>query len=139
MLFKILALFATVLSLVCMGYFMLGSLPLLVLNHDTPLDARFIRGLFNVYYKALPILAGFGAVSFALVGKPGFAAGMAAILAITLYAKRVVLAAMDDVRNAMTATDTVAIARFRRLHIGGMVLNAVQLVSLAGSLVLLRL
>ena len=27
-------------------------LPLLVLSHDTPLDARFVRGYFNVYYRA---------------------------------------------------------------------------------------
>lgn len=51
------ALIATVLLLVWMGFFMMGSLPLLILKHDTPLDSRFIRGLFNVYYLAV-ILTG---------------------------------------------------------------------------------
>ncbi|AMO23490.1 hypothetical protein GCM10027034_40050 [Ramlibacter solisilvae] len=139
MLFTILALFSTVFALVCMAYFMLGSLPLLVLNHDTPLDSRFIRGLFNVYYRALPIVAGFGAVSYALAGKPGFAAEMAAIGVLTLVARRFFLAKMDAVRATMTATDADAIARFRRLHIAGMVLNAAQLLTLALSLTLLRL
>ncbi|MDM0068471.1 hypothetical protein [Variovorax sp. J31P207] len=46
----VMALIPTVLLLVWMGFFMMGSLPLLVLKHDTPLDSRFIRGLFNVYY-----------------------------------------------------------------------------------------
>ena len=49
--------FATiVILLVWMGFFMLGSLPLMILKHDTPLDARFIRGLFDVYYKAVMIV-----------------------------------------------------------------------------------
>ena len=55
--------FATlVLLLVWMGFFMLGSLPLMILKHDTPLDARFIRGLFDVYYPAVIVaaLAGVG-------------------------------------------------------------------------------
>ena len=40
----ILALISTVALLVCMGFFMMGSLPLLILKHDTPLDSHFIRG-----------------------------------------------------------------------------------------------
>jgi hypothetical protein len=138
MAFTLLALFSTVLALVCMGYFMLGSLPLLVLEHDTPLDANFIRGMFNLYYRALPVIAGFAAVSFALAGKPGFAAGMVLILAITLVARRVVLQALDAARASITPENAQAIARFRRVHIGGMALNAAQLVALGVSLTLLR-
>ncbi len=32
---------------------MMGSLPLSVLNHDAPVDSRFISGLFNVYDVAI--------------------------------------------------------------------------------------
>ncbi len=46
-------------ALICAGamlatttYFILGSIPLLVLKHDTPLDARFVRAFFNTYYMA---------------------------------------------------------------------------------------
>ena len=35
------ALFFTVVLLVMTTYFIMGSIPLLVLKHDTPLDARF--------------------------------------------------------------------------------------------------
>lgn len=49
MLTTILPLATIVLLLLWMGFFMLGSLPLVILRHDTPLDARFIRGLFDVY------------------------------------------------------------------------------------------
>ncbi len=41
------ALVFTVALLVTTAYFLLGGLPLLVLDHDKPLDARFIRGFFN--------------------------------------------------------------------------------------------
>ena len=43
----IVALISTVLLLVCRGFFMTGSWPLLILKHDTPRDSRFIRGLAN--------------------------------------------------------------------------------------------
>ena len=48
----VVALTSTVALLVVMGFFMFGSLPLLILKHDTPLDSKFIRGLFNIYYVA---------------------------------------------------------------------------------------
>ena len=44
--------FFTVALLVTTAYFLMGGLPLLTLKHDTPLDARFVRGFFNVYYRA---------------------------------------------------------------------------------------
>src|SRR5262245_21246398 len=40
-----------------MGVFMLGSPPLLILKHDTPVDGRFIRGLFNLYYISVITVA----------------------------------------------------------------------------------
>lgn len=45
--------FFTVALLVTTAYFLLGSVPLLVLKHDTPLDSRFLRGCFNTYYRSL--------------------------------------------------------------------------------------
>ena len=48
---------ATVALLVWMGFFMMGSLPLMILKHDTPMDARFVRGLFNLYYWAVIVTA----------------------------------------------------------------------------------
>lgn len=126
----ILAMFSTVVLLVWMGFFMLGSLPLLVLKHDTPLDSRFIRGLFNVYYLAVIITAAIGAASFALAGRSGFALAFGAIGLIGLASRRMFIALMDALRGTMTATDHLAIKRFRRLHIGGMLANVVQLVTL---------
>jgi hypothetical protein len=126
----IFAMFATVILLVWMGFFMLGSLPLLVLKHDTPLDSRFIRGLFNVYYTAIMVTASVGAAAFALAGRIPFALVFVGIGLIGAGSRHWVLGKMDALRATMTATDHVAIRKFRQLHIGGMVANLVQLLSL---------
>ena len=41
----------TVALMVITAYFLMGGLPLLILKHDVPLDARFIRGFFQIYYQ----------------------------------------------------------------------------------------
>ena len=75
------ALAFTVLLLVTTAYFIMGSIPLLVLKHDTPLDARFVRAFFNVYYVAAFVTASATAISYALAGRPVVASG-AALLAM---------------------------------------------------------
>ena len=123
----IVALISTVLLLVWMGFFMMGSLPLLILKHDTPLDARFIRGLFQVYYTAIMATGAVGALSAALAGRPAIALGLGAVAALGFAGRRWLISRMDLVRDTMTADDRAAIRRFRRLHVGGMVANIVLL------------
>ena len=120
--------FATiVILLVWMGFFMFDSLPLMILKHDTPLDSRFIRGLFDVYYKAVMVTASVGTLASAAAGRVIIAMGMAGIVLIALASRRGILSRMDRLRDAMTATDAVRIRQFRLLHVWGMVLNVVQL------------
>ncbi|WP_077002659.1 hypothetical protein [Variovorax sp. KK3] len=120
--------FATiVILLVWMGFFMFGSLPLMILKHDTPLDARFIRGLFDVYYKAVIVTAGVGALAHAAVGRSVLSLGMAAIAAIAFFSRRSILGRMDELREVMTGDDAARIRQFRQLHVLGMVLNVGQL------------
>ena len=131
-----LAPFATVvLLLVWMGFFMLGSLPLMILKHDTPLDARFIRGLFDVYYKAVMVTATAGLLANAVAHRPIIATGMAAIASIAFFSRRGILSRMDRLRESMTATDAARIREFRQLHVLGMVLNVTQLAALCVGLV----
>lgn len=133
------SLIATVVLLVWMGFFMMGSLPLLVLKHDTPLDARFIRGLFNVYYLAVMLTAGAAALSYAWTAKPVFSAGMACIAALAFALRRwIIIPRMDVLRDTIPAMDA-SILRFRRLHVAGMMLNLVQLAIVAWSLTQLGL
>ena len=127
MLPKFFALASTVALFCWMGFFMMGSLPLLVLKHDTPLDSRFIRGLFDIYYLAVMITAGFGVVSYALAGRLVIAVAMAGMASTGFAGRYWLVSRMDAVRSTMTADDSSAIRRFRRLHITGMLLNVVLL------------
>lgn len=127
MAFVVLSLGSTVALLCTMGFFMMGSLPLLVLKHDTTLDARFIRGLFALYYGGVMVTGGVAAAAYALAGRPAFALGMAALVGLAVLLRRVIVGRMDALRATMTADDAAAIADFRQLHIRGMLINVVQL------------
>ena len=81
------AIFFTVALLVTTAYFLMGGLPLLVLKHDVPLDALFIRGFFDAYYRAAFWTALGAPASYALWGRCGFAAG-AAIIALVVVLLR---------------------------------------------------
>ena len=123
----ILALISAVVLLVWMRFFMMGSLPLLVLKHDTPLDSRFIRGLFNLYYMAIMATGMVGAASAAIAGRAAAALGLGVVAAIGFAGRHWFVARMDLVRSTMTADDSLAIRKFRRLHIVGMLLNVLLL------------
>lgn len=134
--FATIAPFATlVILLVWMGFFMLGSLPLMILKHDTPLDARFIRGLFDVYYKAVIVTATAGVLAQAWSGKAILAVGMAAVVVVACVSRHSILSRMDRLRDVMTPTDSPRIRQFRALHVWGMVLNVAQLVAICLALV----
>jgi hypothetical protein len=123
----IVALISTVVLLVWMGFFMMGSLPLLILKHDTPVDSRFIRGLFNVYYVSIMSTGTVGALSSVLAGRPAIALALSCVAGIGFAGRRWFISRMDRVRSTMTAEDSSAIRQFRRLHITGMLLNFVML------------
>ena len=126
----IVALISTVVLLVWMGLFMMGSLPLLILKHDTPVDSEFIRSLFNAYYVAILTMGTVGALSSALAGRLLIALALSGIAATGFAGRRWFIARMDSVRSTMTADDSSAIRRFRRLHISGMLANVVLLAAL---------
>ncbi len=109
-----------------MGFFMLASPPLLILKHDTPTDGRFIRGLFNIYYLAVMTIAAIAATGSALAGRTTVAFAMGLLFAFVFAVRRGVLSQMDRLRQAIAGGDTTAIRQFRRLHIAGMALNALQ-------------
>ena len=133
------ALFFTVALLVTTLYFILGSIPLLVLKHDTPLDSRFVRGFFNLYYVAAVVTAGATAISYAFAGRPGLATGaaMLALLAVVLRSK--VIPKMDALGAQIQSNYMDAIPGFRRTHVTAIVINIVQLVVIVWSLVAARL
>ena len=133
------ALFFTVALLVTTTYFLMGGLPLLILEHDTPLDSRFIRGFFNVYYVGAMVTATGACASYALMGRAGFAIGAGAIGAAAAVLRRCVLPAMDKLRDEIVAGDERAVRRFRAIHLALLASNLAQLVLVVWSLTTLSL
>lgn len=134
-----LALFFTVALLAVTIYSIMGSVPLLVLKHDTPMDARFIRGFFNTYYLVATVIACAAAASYALVGRPALAIGGAAIALFVTVLRRVVIARMDYIRTSLQPNDGKAIRGFRQMHVAAVVANLAQLVVIVGSLITLSI
>ena len=133
------ALFFTVALLVTKAYFLMGGLPLLILEHDTPLDARFVRGFFNVYYVAAIVTAAGTAVSYAFLGRPGFAIGAGAMAITAAVLRRAVLPVMDRLRIRILDNDADAIRRFRKIHVALLAGNLAQLALVVWGLTTLKL
>jgi hypothetical protein len=133
------ALFFTVALLVTTAYFLLGSVPLLILKHDTPMDSRFVRGFFNTYYLAAMFTASATAVSYAFAERLLFAAGAAALALLATILRRKVIPKMDSLRAQIQVSGTNAIAGFRRIHVTAILLNLAQLVLILWSLTALSL
>ena len=133
------ALFFTVALLAVTTYFILGSLPLLILKHDTPLDSRFIRGFFNIYYLAATFTASATALSYAFAGRAVFAAGAAALALLAALLRRTVIPKMDSLRGQMQVSESSAIPGFRRMHVVAILINVAQLGLIVWSLVALSM
>ena len=131
------ALIFTVALLVTTAYFIMGSIPLLILKHDTPLDARFVRGFFDLYYKAAFATALATAVSFALAARPAYALGAAALAAIAMVLRRHIIPKMEQLGTQIQSNDMDAIPGCRTTHATAVVVNIVQLGVIVCSLVAL--
>ena len=130
----IIALVCTVALFVTTAYFIMGSIPLLVLKHDTPLDARFVRGFFNLYYRATFVTATATAISFAFAGRAGHAAGAAALALMAVALRSQVIPKMDALGAQIQSDFMQAIPGFRRTHVTAILINVVQLVAIVWSL-----
>ena len=129
------ALIFTVALLVTTAYFLMGSLPLLILNHDTPMDARFVRGFYNTYYLAAMSTAGATALSYAVAGRFALAAGPAALALLSVMSRRKVIPKMDALRAQIEGSDITAVPAFRRMHIAAILINLAQLVVIVWTLI----
>jgi hypothetical protein len=129
------ALILTVILLVITTYFFLGSMPLLVLRHDTPMDARFVRGFFNTYYVAVMFVAGMTGLTYAFAGRFAFAIGAAAVALLAAILRTTILPRMDALRSQIQVRATDAITGFRRVHVAAIAINLAQLVAIVSSLI----
>ena len=128
------ALFFTVALLVTTAYFIMGSIPLLVLRHDTPLDAGFVRGFFNIYYVATLITATATSISYAFAGRPALATGAAALALMAVILRKKVIPTMDSLGAQIQSSGMDAIPGFRKTHLTAILINIVQFVAIVWSL-----
>ncbi len=129
------ALFFTVVLLVVTTYFIMGSIPLLVLKHDTPLDARFVRSFFNVYYKLAVFAASATSISYVFAGHPALAIGAAGLALLALVLRKQIIPKMDALGAQIQSNFMDAIPGFRRTHMTAIAINIAQLVVIVWSLV----
>jgi len=127
---KTIAIVSTVLLLMSLGFSVLGSTPLLILKHDVAMDSRVIRQVFHYCYRLVTVVALVGSTAYAFAGRPllSIAIGCVAVVAIAMH--HWLLTRMDTLRTTMHDGDAAALARFRKLHVTGIAVNATQLVAM---------
>ena len=128
------ALFFTVAMLMVTAYFLLGSVPLLVLKHDNPVDAKFIRAFYNMYYRLAFVTTLGAAISYALSGRPMFALGAAANAVLVWVLRGQFIPRMVALESRIKTEDMMAIPAFRQMHKTALGINLAQLVTIVASL-----
>lgn len=108
--------------------------PLVFAKLPVPIARAFIRQVFPVYYLVMA-----GATALAALLATQIAQADAVVLATVstgfLYGRMGLLPRLDQARSHVSAGDPSAEMRFRRLHRGSTVLNAVQLVGVTVTLI----
>ena len=123
------ALAAIVILLFPMGYFFLAAPAFLLVRLDIPAVAQLLRAMFNGYFLTLAIAGVIGTIAVALTGRLVLAIGIGLIAAFAASSRRWFLQQMDARLSDRDAGDADAVRRLRRLHWGGMLSNAIQLVA----------
>lgn len=129
------ALLFTVALLATTTYFLMGSVPLLILKHDSPMDSRFVRSFFNIYYLLMMCTASAAAVSYALAERPPLAIGAVALALLAAILRRNVIPKMDALRAEIHTSAASTIAAFRRIHIAAITINLAQLAIIVWTLI----
>jgi hypothetical protein len=119
------ALFATVILLLPMGYFLLAAPAFLLVRLDIPSVAMLLRIMFNGYFLTLVTTAAIGTIAVAAEGRLVLAIGIGLVAAFAASSRRWFLRQMDA--RLKDAGDAEAARGLRRLHWGGMLSNAIQL------------
>jgi hypothetical protein len=128
------ALFAAIILVLPMFYFLLAAPAFLLVSLDTRPVAQLLRAMFNGYFLTLAIAGIIGALAVAMTGRLGLAIGIGLIAAFAALSRRWFLRQMDARLGERDAGDTEAARKLRRLHWGGMMSNAIQLAAVVASI-----
>ena len=121
------ALFATVILVLPMIYFLLAAPAFLLVKLDIPAVGRLLRGMFNGYFLTVAIAGAIGTIAVAVDGRLVLTVGIGLVAAFAALSRRWFLREMDARLSDRDAGDADAVRRLRRLHWGGMLSNALQL------------
>jgi hypothetical protein len=121
------ALFATIILLLPMIYFLLAAPAFLLVKLDIPAVGRLLRAMFDGYFLTLAIAGVIGTIAVAVDGRLVLAVGIGLIAAFAASSRRWFLRQMDARLYDSDAGDADALRRLRWLHWGGMLSNAIQL------------
>jgi hypothetical protein len=125
---------AAVILLFPMGYFLLASPPFLLVRLDIEPVALLLRGLFNAYFVMMSIAGAVVTLAFAVAGRPRSAICIGFMTAFAVSGCRWFLQRLDVQLRARDAGDPGAARRLRRLHLAGMLGNAILLLGFVGSI-----
>lgn len=128
------ALAALVILLFPMGFFLMSAPAFLLVKLDIPEVTTLLRGVFAAYFLMNKIAGIFATIAFLLAGRPVLAIIAACVTALAIYGRGWFLQRFDTQMGARDAGDKCAVVRLRKLHWGGMLSNAVQLVIIAGGI-----
>ena len=121
------ALFATIILLLPMFYFLLAAPAFLLVKLDIRPVVLLLRAMFNGYFLTLAVAGVVGMIAVALDGRLLLTIGIGLIVALAVSSRRWFLRQMDARLGDRDAGDADAARRLRRLHWGGMLSNAIQL------------
>src|SRR3979490_3072894 len=124
------ALFATIILLLPMIYFLLAAPAFLLVRLDIPQVAQLLRAMFSGCFLTLAFAGAVGAIAVALPGALILAIVIGLIAASAASSRRWFLPQMDARLSDRDAGDSDAVRRLRRLHWGGMLSNAIQLAAI---------
>ena len=128
------ALFATIILLLPMIYFLLAAPAFLLVALDIPPVTLLLRAMFNGYFLTVAFAGVIGTIAVAAEGRLILAIGIGLIAAFAASSRRCFLRQMDDRLSDEDAGDADAVRRLRRLHWGGMASNAIQLAAIVASI-----
>ncbi|WP_428248940.1 hypothetical protein [Ferrovibrio sp.] len=126
------ALFAAIVMLLPLGYLFLASPAFLFVRLSIPVVTRLLRIMFNGYFLVVVVVGALAAAVHASTAHLASALGLALIASFAFFARRWFLRQLDNAITARDAGDNNAVPYMRRLHVGGMAVNAVQLFAVIG-------
>ena len=121
------AVFATVILLLPMIYFLIAAPAFLLVSLDIRPVALLMRAMFNGYFLTLAIAGAVGTVAVILDSRPLLALGIGLVTALAVSSRRWFLRRIDAGISDRDPGDADDARRLRWLHCGGMLSNAIQL------------